>query len=263
MAADRLAGKIALVTGAAQGIGAGIGHALAREGASVVYTDVRVEAVEVAARNVAGAIALPLDVTSEAGWTNLASEIERRRGRLDILVNNAGVDFSKAIETTSFEDWNRLMAVNLDSIFLGCKAMLPLLRKGGEHNPAGACVVNLSSVAGIVGYPDQVAYNVSKAGVGHMAKSLAIEWAHHGYNIRANSVHPGAIQTEMVEEHVAAQVARGQDEQAVRAAISSMAPVGRLGRVEEVAAAVVFLASDEASFINAAQLVVDGGFIAR
>jgi 3(or 17)beta-hydroxysteroid dehydrogenase len=260
---ERLSGKIALVTGAAQGIGAGIAQALSREGAVVVCTDIQARALKALTKTVNGALALPLDVTSEAGWTQLASEIERNFGRLDILINNAGVDFSKPIEDTSFADWNRLMAVNLDSVFLGCKAMLPMLRKGGVHNAAGASVINLASVAGVVGYPDQVAYNVSKAGMGHMARSLAIEWAHHRYNIRVNSVHPGAIQTQMVEEHVAAQVARGQDAETVWRAIKDMAPLGRLGRVEDVAAAVVFLASDDAAFVNAAQLVVDGGFIAR
>jgi 3(or 17)beta-hydroxysteroid dehydrogenase len=261
--AGRLSDKFVLVTGAAQGIGAAIAGAMAREGATVVFTDLLGDAAHEAASKVKDAIALSLDVTKESGWSEVAEEIGERYGRLDVLVNNAGVDFSRSIEETSFDDWRRLMSVNLDSIFLGCRAMLPLLRKGAQRHEGGASVINLSSVAGIVGYPDQVAYNVSKAAVAHAAKSLAIEWAHHRYNIRANSIHPGAILTQMVEEHVATQVARGKIEAEVWQAITDMAPLGRLGRVSDVASAAVYLASEEAAFVNATGLVVDGGFIAR
>ena len=260
---DRLTGKTVLVTGAAQGIGSAIAGAMAREGARVIYTDRQANAVRQAASNVHDAVALTLDVTQEGAWAEIAIEIERRFGSVDVLVNNAGVDMSKPLEETTLAEWRRLMSVNVDSVFLGCRTMLPLLRKGGRRHSGGASVINLSSVAGIIGYPDQVAYNVSKAAVRHIARSLAIEWADHGFNIRANSIHPGAIQTQMVEEHVATQVARGQDEAEVWKAITDMAPLRRLGRVEDVANAAVYLASEEASFVNGTELVVDGGFLAR
>jgi 3(or 17)beta-hydroxysteroid dehydrogenase len=220
--------------------------------------DARIPAV-----GIGGSSVLSLDVTSPQSWEAAAAHIERTFGRLDVLVNNAGIDMSKPLAETTFDEWRRVMAVNVDSVFLGCKAMQSLLIEGGPHHNGGSSVVNLSSVAGIVGYPDQVAYNVSKAAVRHLTKSLAIEWAHHGFEIRANSIHPGAIQTQMVEEHIATQVSRGADGAQVRQAIANMAPVGRLGTVEDVAAAAVYLASEEASFVNAAELVIDGGFIAR
>lgn len=261
--AARLHDKIILITGAGRGIGAGIARAMAAEGAAVILTDIRPDAFNAKEDGLKDALILHHDVTQESSWADVHHEVQRRFGRLDALVNNAGIDLSLALENTSFADWHRVMAVNVDSVFLGCKAMLPLLRKGGNHHAGGASVINLSSVAGIVGYPDQVAYNVSKAAVRQAARSLAIEWAHHKYNIRANSIHPGAIHTHMVEEHVEAQVARGQDAAAVWQAITEMAPLGRLGRVEDVAAAAVYLASEEASFVNASELVVDGGFVAR
>lgn len=260
---DRLKDKIVLVTGAAQGIGAGIASTMVAHGATVIYTDLRGDAVRNAANGNRGTLAFPLDVTSEESWKAVAEEIKERFGRLDVLVNNAGMDMSKPLEETSFSDWRRLMAVNVDGIFLGCREMQPLLKNGGQHHRGGASVINLSSVVGIVGYQDQVAYNTSKAAVAQIARSLAIEWAHHKYNIRANSIHPGAIETEMVKEHVAAQVARGHDEAEVWNAIAAMAPLNRLGKVADVAAAAVFLGSEEASFVNATQLVVDGGFVGR
>jgi 3(or 17)beta-hydroxysteroid dehydrogenase len=259
----RLLDKVALVTGAAQGIGLAISKAMLSEGATVVLTDRPTVAIPEAARNMKGALALPLDVTREDGWHQIEEQIKGHFGRLDVLVNNAGVDLSRALEDTSLDDWRRVMQVNVESVFLGCRTMLPLLREGGKRHAGGASVINLSSVAGMIGYPDQVAYNVSKAAVRQIARSLAIEWAHHRFNIRANSIHPGAIQTQMVEEHVAAQVARGQDAAEVWQGIKDMAPLRRLGRVEDVAAAAVYLASDEASFVNASELVVDGGFVAR
>jgi 3(or 17)beta-hydroxysteroid dehydrogenase len=259
----RLQGKVALVTGAARGIGAGIAQAMAGEGASVIFTDLRVEDASTAASGIRNASALMLDVTSPESWETAGEVIKREFGRLDVLVNNAGIDMSKSLAETAYEDWRRIMTVNVDSVFLGCRTMQALLIEGGRQRVGNSSVINLSSVAGIVGYPDQLAYNVSKAAVRHLTKSLAIEWAHHGFGIRSNSIHPGAIQTQMVEEHIATQVSRGAVADEVRRAIAEMAPVGRLGTIEEVAAAAVYLASDEASFVNAAELVVDGGFIAR
>jgi 3(or 17)beta-hydroxysteroid dehydrogenase len=261
-ARGRLADKVALVTGAAQGIGAAIGRAMAAEGAVVYFTDRNVRGAEENAA-AAGGHAFMLDVTDEVAWLQAAERLEGEHGRLDILVNNAGVELSRPIGDTSFAEWRQVLAVNLDAVFLGCKAMLPALRSAGAKRDDGASVINISSVAGIIGYPDQVAYNASKAAVMHMAKSLAVEWGRHGFNIRVNSIHPGAIRTQMVEEYVETVVHRdNRNADDVWREIAATNPLGRLGRVEDVAMGAVYLASDEAAYVNGLELVIDGGWIA-
>ncbi|MDX3899126.1 MAG: SDR family oxidoreductase [Sphingobium sp.] len=260
---DRLAGKVALITGAGQGIGAAIAAAMARQGATVLLLDRGEASVRVVADTIPGASAWPLDVTDEEGWADAERRIAQIHGRLDILVHNAGIEISGPIADMTFADWRGVMAVNVDAAFLGCRAMLPLLRASGSSRDAGASVIHLGSVAGLVGYPNQVGYNASKAAIRHLGRSLAIEWGRAGFNIRVNTIHPGPTRTKMVEEYVAAEAARGGDEAEIWKGISALSPLGRIGRVEDIAAGAVFLASDEAAFITGTDLIIDGGMTAQ
>lgn len=261
--AGRLAGKVVLITGAGQGIGAAMARAMQAEGAMVILTDRNERAVRETAAGIEGSVAHAQDVTQESGWGDLAAWVETTHGRLDVLVNNAGIEVSKPIGEMSFDEWRRVMAVNVDAAFLGCRAMLPLLRAAGRVRPAGASVIHFGSVAGLIGFPDQVGYNASKAATRHLARSLAIEWGRQRYNIRVNTIHPGPTRTHMVEEYVAAQVGRGRVEAEVWQEIDAYSPLGRIGRVEDIAWGAVFLASDEAAYVNGTDLVIDGGMVAQ
>lgn len=258
----RLSGKIALITGAAQGIGAGIASAFAEAGATLIVSDLQQETLAAHAAAI-GAEPLRLDVTSEADWREAAEAIAAAHGRLDILVHNAGIELVKPIGETSLDEWRRVMAVNVDSIFIGCKAMLALLAAAGRDG-APASVVNISSIAGLVGYPDQAAYNTSKGAVRHVTKSLAIEWAAHGLPIRANSIHPGCIRTPMLEMAVEGWVEAGSiPADDPWAAIAALCPLNKVGAPADIAMGALYLASDEARFVTGAELVIDGGWVAR
>jgi 3(or 17)beta-hydroxysteroid dehydrogenase len=258
----RLQGKVALVTGAAQGIGAGIARAMAREGAAVVAADRNIAGVEALAAEI-GAEPLALDVTSEADWAKAAAHVEAGHGKLSILVNNAGVELVKPMTEHSLADWRGLMAVNVDGLFLGCRSFQELLAKGG-NNAGPASVINVSSIAGLVGYPDQLAYNTSKGAVRHMTKSLAIEWAAHALPIRCNSIHPGCIRTPMLEMAVEGWVREGSiPADDPWAAVAALCPLNAVGLSEDIAMGAVYLASDEARFVTGIELVIDGGWVAR
>lgn len=258
----RLQGKIALVTGAAQGIGAGVARAMAREGAAVIAADRNVAGVEALAAEI-GAEPLALDVTSEADWAKAAAQIDAAHGKLSILVNNAGVELVKPMTEHSLADWRGLMAVNVDGLFLGCRTFQALLAKGGSAG-GPASVINVSSIAGLVGYPDQLAYNTSKGAVRHMTKSLAIEWAAHRLPIRCNSVHPGCIRTPMLEMAVEGWVREGSiPADDPWAAVAALCPLNAVGLPEDIAMGAVYLASDEARFVTGIELVIDGGWVAR
>jgi len=259
----RLKGRTALVTGAAQGIGAGIARVMAAEGATLILTDLNGPGVAALAAEL-NARALVHDVASEDDWARVAETVRSAFGRLDVLVNNAGIEVVKPVSETSLADWRRVMSINLDGVFLGCRAMQPLLAQAGARG-ASASVINISSIAGLVGYPNQAAYNTSKAGVRHLTKSLAIEWAHHGHAIRVNSIHPGCIRTPMLELAVAGWVAEGSipADADPWAAIADLCPLRRVGRVEDIAHGAVYLASDESAFVTGLELVIDGGWVAR
>ena len=247
----RLANKIALVTGGANGLGRAIVERFAAEGAAVVLTDVDAVAGETLAKAVNG-LFVRHDVADEAQWQAVIAAVRARHGKLHVLVNNAGVSGSLTkTEDVSLADWRRLMSINVDGVFLGLKHGIPLMRDSG-----GGSIVNLSSVAGKVGVPRMAAYSASKGAVALLTKSVALECAR--WNIRVNSVHPGFTQTAMVDNHINEQ----RDPEKSRQIMAASHPIGRIGRPEEIAAGVLYLASDESSFSTGSELVLDGGLTA-
>lgn len=255
----RVAGKVALVTGAGKGIGEATARTLAREGAAVVLTDVDAAAGAAAADAIAAefggqTLFLPQDVADEERWGAVVAEVIERFGRLDILVNNAGIGTSVNVEEETLAGWRRLQSINLDAVFLGTQAAIAAMKAGG-----GGSIVNISSIEGLVGDPNLPAYNASKGGVRLFTKSAALHCAKAGYGIRVNSVHPGYIKTPLITAAFAA-----SEEGAARlAALTDLHPIGRLGEPEEVANAILFLASEESSFVTGSELVVDGGYTAQ
>jgi cyclopentanol dehydrogenase len=249
----RLAGKVALISGGARGMGAEEARLFAKEGARVVVGDVlepEGKAVEERIRAAGGeATFVRLDVTSEADWEHAVATAERLYGRLDVLVNNAGIGGGRRIEDTTLEEWERTMAVNATGVFLGTRAAIPALRRAG----AGS-IVNISSQLGLVGTDNSSPqYQASKGAVRLLTKATAIQYAKEG--IRANSVHPGPIVTPMTEK-------RRADPDAYRLMVSRI-PLGRYGRPDEVALGVLYLASDESAFVTGSELVIDGGWTAQ
>ena len=249
----RLAGKVALISGGSRGMGAAEAAMFCTEGASVVIGDVldaEGKAVESEITGKGGRIAyIHLDVTSEADWQAAVDLAVSRFGKLDVLVNNAGIGAHGKVEDTSAEAWDRVMAINAKGVFLGTKAVIPAMRRAG-----GGSIINISSQLGLVG-SDHTSphYSASKGAVCLLTKTTALQYASDG--IRVNSVHPGPIETPMT-------AARRADP-AVKAMMVSRIPMGRYGRANEVAYGVVYLASDEASFVTGSELVIDGGWTAQ
>lgn len=249
----RLDGRTALITGGASGIGLATARRLAEEGAAVVLGDLNREAGEAAAAVIAGASFEPLDVTSDEDWRRAAYAVAERHGGLDILVNSAGIATVGSIEEVTLDEWRRTLSVNLDGVFLGCRHAVRVMKAG-----RGGAIVNLSSVSGIIGGHNLAAYNASKGGVRLLTKSVALHCARKGYGIRCNSVHPGFVETPMLDELVH----RGRDPDETRAKLQASVPLGRNAKAEEVAAMIAYLASDEASFVTGAEFVIDGGVTA-
>ena len=250
----RVEGKVALVTGGASGIGFATAKLLVEEGAKVVVADLSGAEPERAAAALPGAVHFAaLDVTREDDWIAATDKILRDFGRLDILVNNAGIVVMKDIEATTLEEWRRVMAVNLDGAFLGCKHAVHVMKEGD-----GGSIINLSSIAGIVGHASFAAYCASKGGVRLLTKSVALHCARKGYKIRCNSVHPAFVETPMLETIYAA----ARDPEKLRAGWATAAPLGRLAQPIEIAQTILFLASDESAFTTGAEMVVDGGLTA-
>jgi len=252
----RLSGKVALVTGAASGLGAATARRLAKDGAKVLLTDRDLAGEEIAASITAagGQAAFRLhDVTSHPDWAAAVEHAVQDFGRLDILVNNAGVAGGRhELMDHSYDTWRQILAVNLDGVFLGLRHAGPRIAASG-----GGSVINLSSILGKVGMAGAAAYCASKGGVTLLTKAAALEWAPLG--IRVNSVHPGFIDTPMVSNALADR----EDGNEMRVALMNAHPIGRFGVPREIADAIAFLASDDASFITGAELVVDGGFTAQ
>ncbi len=264
----RLEGRTALVTGAARGIGAATARRLASEGARIVIADLLDDAgAKTAAAIVAAggqAEYLHADVSRETDWQAACALAKSRFGGLDILVNNAGVVFAASVEETTLEDWQRMHAVNVEGVFLGIRVCTPLLKEGGARLPGGAAIVNLSSIAGLVGSPRMPAYSASKGAVRLLTKSVALEYGQKKYPIRINSVHPGVIDTDMGQMVVDLVMKRmAKDEAVARALLVSQHPIGRLGKAEDVANVIAFLCSDDAAFVTGSELVVDGGYTAQ
>lgn len=247
--AGRVQGKVAIVTGGASGLGRADAEALAREGATVVITDVNEAGVKVAeeiASATGGAVSFKQqDVTDEARWVEVIDEVEAEHGGLDVLVNNAGIVVIATPEQTTLEQFRKVNAVMSDGVFLGCRTAIPAMRKRG-----GGSIINMSSVASHIGYPVFFAYSAAKGAVRAMTKSIAVHCQMNGDNIRCNSLHPGAIDTPMVH---AANEALGMPPPDPD---SKEDPVG-IGRAEDVANLVVYLASDESRFMNGSELVLD------
>ena len=253
--AGRVAGKVALVTGGASGLGAETARRLAREGASVVLTDLNADAGAAVADEIAGAggrsLFLEQNVADEGRWAEVVSEAVSAFGGLDVLVNNAGVAGGGPLLETTFEAWRQLMAINLDGVFLGMKAAAPVMVQAGRGS-----IINLSSILGKVGSPGAPAYSASKGGVLLLTKATALELAPFG--VRVNSVHPGFIETPMVS----GALRDVENANEMRDMIISRHALGRLGVPREIADGIVFLASDESSFMTGSELVIDGGYTA-
>ncbi|MDF8335350.1 SDR family oxidoreductase [Novosphingobium cyanobacteriorum] len=248
---------VAVVTGAAGGIGRELVKALKAANATVVATDLVAEAEIEGADHY-----LKHDVTSEADWRAVAALVQEKYGRLDALVNNAGYSIVTKFEDTPLSEFHRVNAINVDSVIIGTQILLPLLREGGKARKSGASVVNFSSVGGLRGAPFNAAYCTSKAAVKMLSKCLGAEFAALGYNIRVNSVHPGGIDTAMLNSIMDRYVELGavpSREVALQGIVANH-PIGRMGRPDEMGGGVVYLCSDAASFVTCAEFVMDGGF---
>lgn len=253
-----LTGRVALVTGAARGIGAATAKALADAGAKVVISDIT-DGNETAAA--IGGAYVKHDVVSEADWANAVAFAKNTFGGLDILVNNAGIFWLKPIAATSLDEFRRMQQINVEGVFLGLKHAIPAIGERASKWDGGGAIINLSSVAGIVGSPMTLAYSASKGAVRLMTKCAAMECAQAGMKVRVNSVHPGIIDTPMMAE--AAEVMAGASgANDMRQRFAERHPMGRLGRDLDIANAIKFLASDAAAFMTGSEVVVDGGMTA-
>jgi NAD(P)-dependent dehydrogenase (short-subunit alcohol dehydrogenase family) len=255
-----LSGRVALVSGGARGIGAATARALTAAGAKVVISDL-IDGSDVAGET--GGAYIKHDVTVEDDWAAAVAFAKKRFGGLDILVNNAGVFWVAPLVETDLAKFRRMQQVNVDGVFLGMKHAAPAIAERAAQWEGGGAIVNLSSVAGIKGGPLVIAYNASKGAVRLMTKSAALELA--AAKIRVNSVHPGVIDTLMGDQVVNEFAAAGgrHNAEEARATVVASHPLGRLGKPGEIADAIVFLASDKASFITGTELVVDGGMTQR
>ena len=253
-----LTGQIALVTGAGGGIGRAICAAMTEAGATVYATDLAETGDGIEAAHY-----LRHDVTSEADWTRVAGEIAGQHGRLDALVNNAGWSIVESIADTPLATWRRVQAINVESVLLGLHACMPMLREAGATRAGGASVVNFSSVGGLRGAAFNAAYCSAKGAVTLFTKSAAHEYGALKWPIRVNSVHPGGIDTAMMQGILDRYAElNGGTSEAARAGVEARHPLGRLGDPAEIAGGVVFLCSPAASFMTGSELVIDGGFTA-
>lgn len=265
----RVADKIAIVTGAAAGIGQAAAALLAKEGACVIATDIDEEGVRLTTARLQPFgrrhLGLAHDAGDEGDWRKVMDTALQEFGRLDILVNNAGIGSAKPLLETSLEDWRAVLRVNLDGVFLGTRmgveAMRPL---PSRPRTSPGSIINVSSILGLVGMAETAAYSASKGGVRLMTKSVALECAARNWQVRVNSVHPGFIWTPMNQVTVE-RMARtaGTDQEIQYKILADLHPLGRMGMADEVAAGILYLASDESAFMTGAELVLDGGYTAR
>ena len=254
----RVAGKMALVTGAAQGLGEATARMFAKQGARVLMTDINAAKVETAAAGVNAlypgqAFAFGHDVTKADAWQAAIAEAQAKLGGLNILVNNAGIGSMGSVEDESFETWKKVLDVDLDSVFLGCKYAMPAIRESG----APGSIVNLSSIAGLIASHNYAAYNAAKAGVWLLSKSVALHGARMSPQIRCNSVHPTFINTPILDG-----IKEMLGKEKAESKLARQVPLGRLGEPDDVAYLVLYLASDESKFVTGAEFKIDGGISA-
>ena len=258
--AGRVAGKKALVTGAAQGLGAASSRRLAEEGAKVLCTDVNEEGARATAEAInaacgaGAAFALKLDVTSPDDWKAAVETARDTMGGLSILLNNAGIGVRGNIETCTLEEWRRGFAVNVESVFLGCQTALPLMK---DNQPGS--IVNISSIAGLIASDTMPGYNASKAAVWMLSKSVALYCAKNRWDIRCNSVHPTFIDTPILDGMTRS---TGHPKEVIMEKLARQIPLKRVGEPSDVANGVLYLASDESRFMTGAELMLDGGISA-
>ncbi|MEM6412740.1 MAG: SDR family oxidoreductase [Pseudomonadota bacterium] len=254
----RVSGKMALVTGGAQGLGAATAHMLAREGAKVAVSDLNGDGARAVASEIddahgdGTAFSFAHDVASEDEWKSVLQQAHDAMGGLNVLVNNAGIGSLGSVEDESYDVFRKVQAVDVDSIFLGCKYAIPLMREHGLGS-----IINISSIAGIIASGNYVSYNAAKAAVRHMSKSIALHCAKTGGTIRCNSVHPTFINTPILDG-----VKQMFGEEEGLAKLARQVPLGRVGEPDDIAYAVLYLASDESKFMTGAELKVDGGISA-
>ncbi|MEM9516047.1 MAG: glucose 1-dehydrogenase [Actinomycetota bacterium] len=256
----RVDGKIALITGGARGLGEATGRLMAKEGATVILTDILDDVGNELAASIqsdgGAAEYIHQDVTDEDQWSSLTDDIVQRHGRLDVVVNNAGVVHDANVEDTTLEAWRHVNAINSEAVFLGTRTAIKVMK---EQDPQGGSIVNISSIAGLVGIDNLAAYNASKGAVRLFTKSAALHVAQSGYNIRINSVHPSYTWTPMVQllgDNTG-------DRDAFFDALGEAHPLGRPGVPMDVAYGVIYLASDESTWVTGSELVIDGGITAR
>lgn len=269
LGARRLEGRVAFVSGGLRGIGLACVERFLAEGAEVVLSDLDGEDSETANATLErlgqAASYICADVTSEADWERAAETVEQRHGALHILLNNAGTDLTGPVETLTLESWRRIMAVNVDGVFLGTKHFVPMLAASGALVRGGSSIINVSSIMGIVGLSEVSAYNASKGAVRLFTKGIALEFAQKQMPIRANSLHPGFVLTPLLNAGFQRWVDAGAAEK-VQDLIDGMAattPIGRLADPAELASAAFFLASSDSSYMTGAELVIDGGWTAQ
>jgi 3(or 17)beta-hydroxysteroid dehydrogenase len=254
---NRVAGKVALVTGAGMGLGRAASLLLAAEGAKIVVTDIDEAAARETAELIAGnggeSLSFRHDVSKADDWPPVMAAVAKRFGRLDVLVNNAGIAIARNIEDTSLQEWRRTMAVNLDGVFFGCQQGIALMKQSG-----GGSIINLSSIDGIIGEADLAAYCASKGGVRTLTKAVAVHCAEKRYRIRCNSIHPGYIWTPQTENYLRDLGTLEQE----KAKALARHPIGLLGEPNDIAYMVLYLASDESKFVTGSEMVVDGGYLA-
>lgn len=264
----RLDGRVAVVSGGLRGIGLAIVERFLAEGAKVVLTDLDArdsgEAASVFARLEGEVSYLRADVTQEADWELVASHVRDRHGKCHILVNNAGTDLTGAIETLSISAWRKIMAINVDGVFLGTRSLVPLLAASGKEVKGGASIINVSSIMGLVGMSEVSAYNASKGAVRLFTKGIAVEFASKRMPIRANSLHPGFVYTPLLNAGFQSWVDSGAAEKVedLIELVAGRTPVGRLADPDEIAGAAFFLASEDSSYMTGSEIIVDGGYTA-